>query len=274
MTGGQQASTVRQDPAEPPQAPRVVACPRCGAVNAGSRIACARCGINLRADPEDLLDQAGPSTHAGATVVVDDDVMAVPGSLVLLATVVSVVALAIALTLLSARGIGPFAGPGGGAGIPTESATVSIESVSASSQLPAERRTTYVAQNVVDNDPATAWNEGESGDGESEWLQLELERPSVVSGLLVWNGYQSGDFFAKHNRVRRLRVTLNGVADTDARVFTVQLLDRRGPQAITLPESVRAETIRLEVVQTFPGTVYNDTALSEIQVRGTAVTTR
>ena len=258
-------------------AARLMACPACGAVNAASRSHCARCGVDLAAEPPfgapgSSADGAaiGPAVDrdphdadalpAAAVSVADD--LRLPGVLVLVTIVVSVITLAVALTLLSARGIGPFAGPDAASGLPSETSDIPVADIEASSAVPADPDTTYDAANLVDDDPTTAWNEGVPGDGQGEWVELALEDAGLVTGVLVWNGYQSGDFYAQHNRVRELRLIL------DDRTFSVELLDRRGPQAINLPEPVPAERIRLEIAEVFPGTVYNDAALSELQVRG------
>lgn len=237
---------------------RLVACPRCGAVNAASRVRCARCGTDLTAEPDDEQQRGS----AGGDAVVADDELPLPGVLVLVTVVTSVAVLAVALTMLSARGVGPFAGPDDNTGGPSESRDVEVIGITASSELAPAGSTTYDATNLIDGDPSSAWNEGEPGDGSGERLELHLAEPTTVTGLLVWNGYQSEDFFVQHNRVRTLRLEL---AD---RTFTVQLLDRRGPQAVDLPGPVTAERIGIEVTETYPGDRYNDAALSEIEVLG------
>lgn len=251
----------------PPVAPQVVACVRCGGVNAVSRERCGRCGTPLStaatapAEPAD--DEAGaPHAAAASAEAQTAEPPAMPGMIVILTVVLLAVTAAVALTLLSARGYGPFAGPDAPEPAVAGASAVEVAGVIVSSMLEAEGATTYGADNLVDGDPATAWNEAEPGDGVGEWVDVTLAEPTVVTSVVVWNGYQDGDFFARHNRVRRLQLTLG------ERTFAVRLLDRRGPQAITLPEPVAAERIRLRVAGTFPGTVYNDTALSELAVRG------
>lgn len=255
-----------------PAAARVVACPRCGAVNAASRRRCGRCHADLTADPSDAAaastarDRAPASGGTGSpsrASVADDEDPPLPGVVVLAAAVAAVAVLAVGLTLLSARGVGPFAGPSAAAGGPTETVEVAMADVSASSALPAEGARSYGSDNLVDDDPTTAWNEGEPGDGTGERIDLVLSEPTRVTELLVWNGYQAEDFFPQHNRVRSLRLELGD------RRFTVQLLDRSGPQAIELPEPVTTDLVRLTIASVYPGDRYNDAALSEIEVRGT-----
>ena len=238
--------------------PSLVACPSCGAANAASRGRCARCRADLRTGEDD--PRAVPDVGADDADEVREPPL--PGLLVMGAVIVSIAVMAVALTLLSARGVGPFAGPAPPDPLASEPSRIEVVDVSASSELPAEGSTTYAASNLVDGDPATAWNEGEPGDGVTETIQLELEGPSRVTGLLVWNGYQDGDAFVEHPRVSELRLSLG------ERTFAVTLLDRRGPQAIDLPEPIAAEGITLEVVSVVPGDRYNDTSLSEIAVRG------
>lgn len=262
---------------------RLVACHRCGAVNAASRRRCARCRADISIDSPELDGERAASDDAASLHAPGASAMPVgsgvagggdrggsrdtaepplPGVLVLATVIASIAVLAVAFTMLSARGVGPFGGPGAEPTDPTQAAGVEIADITASSALPPAGSTTYDAANLIDDDPTTAWNEGESGDGAGERLELTLAGPTDVTGLLVWNGYQAGDDFAQHNRVRMLRL------DIGDRIFRVRLLDRRGPQAIDLPAPVTAERIGLEIVATFPGNRYNDAALSELEVLG------
>ena len=258
-------------PDDTPPPARLVACHRCGADNAASRDRCARCRADLAADtpigttalrddPAQAPPPPGQARAAGGTEAGREPPL--PGVLLLGTIIAAVAVLAVVLTLLSARGVGPFGGPSDRATDVAEADGVDVVGITATSELPGAVGTTYTAENLLDDDPATAWNEGEPGDGTGQRLELELAGPTDVSGLLVWNGYQSGDRYAQHNRVRTLRLEIGD------RAFRVRLLDRRGPQAIELPEPVTGERVTLEILATFPGDRYNDAALSEVDVLG------
>ncbi len=166
----------------------------------------------------------------------------------------------VVLVLLGARGAGILPSP---AAPTTNSASLEVRSIDASSTLPPAGRVTYEDANLLDGDPSTAWNEGARG-AVGEWVELHLRDEARITRLLVWNGYQKGAQFTQNGRVRRLLI------DAGSRRFTVELLSVTGSQAVDFPQPVSTRTIRLTVDAIFPGDRYPDTALSEIEVYGRA----
>jgi hypothetical protein len=226
---------------------RFVACHACGATNAASRRHCGRCGAHLAGDgpaaaPEALLDTG---ELAGSPEEVESSS---PVVFVLAVTLAAVAIIGVILTILSASGIGPFAPPP----TPPREAEIVISSVRASSAEDA-----YPVDNLVDGDPASAWHEDASGDGEGEWIELRLAGNPAVNRLVLWNGDQDGD--AASARPAELRIDLGD------RTFTATLLEVDGPQAIDLPEVVEASSIRLTITA-LEGE--GDAAMAEIEVRG------
>jgi hypothetical protein len=165
------------------------------------------------------------------------------------------------LTILSARGIGLFAGPAEPEG-PPEPTILEVSGVRASSELPPSGDVTYEAGNVLDGDTESAWSEGASGDGIGEWIELELAEQGETTRLVIWNGYQKGTQFEDNARVARIRIELGD------RRFDADLLDIRGPQAVDLPEPVRTDRVRLTIMDVHAGRRYADVAVSGIEVRG------
>lgn len=239
-------------------AARLVACPRCGATNAASRRRCGRCRSELDTDPS---EPRAPVGDAGPMPQAEPEARESSGLLVLATVFAGLTILGVTLTILSARGIGPFAGPGGDeTPQPGEPVPVEVVEVEASSELPAGGDGTYDATNLVDGDPTTAWNEAASGDGTGEWVELRLAEPAAVRRLLLWNGYQKEERFAQHPRVRSLSIQAGD------RSFTVTLLDDEGPMSVDLPAPVRTDTVRLTIGSVYPGARYNDAALSEVEI--------
>ncbi len=228
-----------------------MACPECGAPNASSRERCARCRTDLHEGP-DAGPEPDPDTSARSPVEGDG-----PSLVLVVATVVAVVAgLGVMAAILTAQGIGPLAAEVPDVVGDAETATV-VEAQASSEREPSEDRD-YAATNVLDADPSAAWVAGEGG---RAWIQLELSEVEEVVGLVIWNGYQDDDRFARHDRVSSLTI------ETDDRRFKVDLLDTRGPMAVDLPEAVPASRVRLVADEVYSGDEVEGPALSGVEVR-------
>lgn len=120
----------------------------------------------------------------------------------------------------------------------------------------------YVPANMVDNRLDTAWVEGKKGNGEGEWIVVDLERARSVTAIELLNGYhKNADIFAKNNRVREIKITMSNGYST-----TVELEDSGGVQKIALDEPQAVTWVQLTIQSVYRGTKYQDTALSEVRV--------
>lgn len=236
------ATTVEPRPSEPPA---LVACPRCGAVNAASRPRCGRCGRDPAAPlgVDEEVDERPAASHEGR-----------PAALLLVTLLAGLAMVGVLFTILSARGIGPFAGPVDARHEPAPDVLDVVWTRASSTVSPSGE-----APNLVDDDPTTAW-QAATGRGRQPWVELGLASPSPVGRLLVWNGHQHGDAYAEHGRAARLRLEIG------QRSFVADVVDVSGPQAIDLPEPVTASRVRLTVVRTRPGARYADVAISGVQL--------
>lgn len=238
---------------------QLLACPTCGATNAASRDRCGRCHAALAGGRAPLTPRGDVDQHWAAE---PDGDAPVPRAL-LVVTVLAVVAVAAAVAaLLGARGIGWFAPSEAMSPLASEGEALVVEAVVASSQFGGQASDFGPPANAVDGDPATAWVEGADGPGTGEWLELVLAEPALVHRVVVWNGNQRGELFPVSNRVASLRI------DIGDRTFTGDLLDRRGPQAVDLPEPVSGDRVRLTVERVVRGERGVDTAISEVEVYG------
>ena len=243
--------TTRTEPEAP--APRLVACPSCGAPNAASREVCGRCRSDLHGEPG-----SAPSNGSGPPTARADETPADgPSGVLVLATVVAALAgIAVLVAILSARGFGPLAAET--ADVLGDAEIAEISEIQASSQRRPSEDLNYEAIHVLDGDPSTAWV---AEDGGEPWIAFELAETAQVSGLILWNGNQADDAFARHDRVAELRI------ETDDRSFAVDLLDARGPLAVDLPEPVETAQVRLVVEEVFRGDEVAGPALSRVLVR-------
>lgn len=246
---------------------RLVHCHECDAPNAASRRFCGRCGAVLRpgqdgeaTDPGRVVDAlrhahglADPGT--GATVREGG----VPATLLVVTVLTALAIIGVALTILSARGVGLFAGPLEPEA-PGEPVAVAVTQAAASSEVPPSGEVSYSAANLVDGDETTAWKEGVAGDGAGEWVELRLEGEVPVVRLLLWNGYQAPGRYREHNRVSLARIEVGD------RAFTADLVDVEGPQAVDLPEPVLSDVVRFTILDAHAGRRYEDTALSRLEI--------
>lgn len=131
-----------------------------------------------------------------------------------------------------------------------------------SSVLAPQGTKTYMASNMGDDDPTTAWVEGKSGHGAGEWLEVDQLMNDGVCYLL--NGYQSSKTaFTNNSRVKKFAVFYDG-----KEVGTIDLLDVFGVQSFTIPEKYRNGQLRFVIREVYPGAKYTDTAISEFWTCG------
>ena len=147
----------------------------------------------------------------------------------------------------------------GEAEAPAEPETPRNISVAASSTLQ-EAGHDHSAYLAMDGSSATAWVDGASGNGEGEWLRLDLGMDCHVSGMQLWSGYQKSEsLFYKNSRPARIRITFSDGSSMEA-----DLTDTMGMQSISFGGDVVTSTITITIVSVYPGSAYTDTCISDI----------
>jgi len=142
----------------------------------------------------------------------------------------------------------------------------------ASSALPTDRWGQYWAWSAMDGLLESAWaEEGHlghepwpSGPGIGEWIILIFPEEIVVHRIGVDVGFdQDADIFAKNNRLKKASILFS------KREFVELAFDDvRGVQMRDVPP-VRTTYVRLVISEVYPGSKYDDTCISEIEVWGT-----
>ena len=132
----------------------------------------------------------------------------------------------------------------------------------ASSELQADDDAYYGAKNVLDGDPTTAWNEGDSGDGTGQWIRLSADTDQVVVGIHIMGGYDaSKDIYDWNNRPKDITIAFD-----DGTSFDVTLSDSYNVmQDITFEHPVQCKTITITVNTIYGGSQYQDMCISEIE---------
>ncbi|MCC5947698.1 MAG: zinc ribbon domain-containing protein [Nitriliruptoraceae bacterium] len=252
----------------PPGGAGMRPCPSCRIANHETRMLCAGCG-------QDLLEP-GP----GSPVVAQVDRERGPAGrrpvrltwLLPLAAIAAVVLVVVAV--LAVLEVGPFAtvDPLPEAAFepdryPDEPQVLELSDVATLTERPAADDRTFAATNLVDNNPFTAW----MGDASQlpvdteEKLDLFLSEPAWVDAVVLANGdHLAPDAYEAAGRIQRGVLVFDG----DVQV-PVTLLDQGlEPQIVELEEPLLTETVRLEIVDTFPGVALADPAVSRIELRG------
>lgn len=118
----------------------------------------------------------------------------------------------------------------------------------------------YGPANLFDNNSETAWVEGVPGRGEGQRLSFDFANHRDVTTLYLMNGYAKSDrTFTRNSRVRDLKITgSTGVQSV------VTLSDHENWQSLSLPGFAGQNWIQMEVLSTYSGSHYKDTALSGI----------
>ncbi len=160
-----------------------------------------------------------------------------------------------------------------------------------SSFLKADEKYSYYPCLTQDNDPTTAWVEGKDDDGKGEWIELDQGQSEVFYGIRIFNGYGSDkDTWQKNNRVKKAKITFEKnlavppaeeEINDEAFIQHTEILnfeDTFGYQDIYFTQPVArggdpssdggAAFISLEILETYAGSKFNDTAISEVRLLG------
>lgn len=140
--------------------------------------------------------------------------------------------------------------------------------ITASSEHPADPMYTFVAANLVDGALNTSWQPASSDRG-PKWIRLEFDADVVVTSVAVANGFQTrdrhGDEFVLNRRISTGRLRFS-----DGSEISIQFGDNvRDYVRFAVPRKI-TRTIELRVDETYPGTKWNDLAISEVEVTGFA----
>lgn len=243
--------------------PRVIEggipCPTCAASNPEGRRFCLQCGARLAAPPPASPPPA-PKSHRPNRRL--------PG---IVSAVVGLVAVAVFAGVLT-RGGGDedvatsptsatTATTAAPTTVPVAPARIDPTTITAvaSSVLPPEGVFTYGINLTLDNNLETAWNDGAAGAGAGEKLTYRFSRPMELVTVNLVNGFASTpELFLANARIRAMIVV------TDGGRFPVTLNDVATRQEITMNYG-RTASVVIEVVSVYPGTRYEDLALTEIE---------
>jgi len=135
----------------------------------------------------------------------------------------------------------------------------------------------YAVGNLFDGKLETAWVEGAKGEGEGEWIELELPSPVEIEGLVLAPGHgRTWKIFAANLAPRLLELSVDGkpLLEIGFRYamslgatgcFPLPDPGNWGPRVVLFRENVKATRLRLTVKEVFRSawTRFDDLAVSE-----------
>ena len=145
----------------------------------------------------------------------------------------------------------------------------------ASSTLKRQGKQDYKASNIHDLDYSTTWVEGTEGYGIGEWVEYTLPASNPrITDINIANGYvRTKKLWTENSRVKVLDVEVNGKP-----FARIHLADVYALQSVKVPhigysdrdnfEGKEPIRIRFIIREVYPGTKYQDTAISEILFDG------
>lgn len=117
---------------------------------------------------------------------------------------------------------------------------------------------------AIDGDIGTAWVEGVDGPGIGESLTLTFDTTTTLYDIILLPGYfASSELWEANNRVKKVQITLS-----DGTSITREFEDIERPMYIDTDRILggfpQIEWFRLTILEVYPGTRWDDTAISEI----------
>ena len=140
-----------------------------------------------------------------------------------------------------------------------------VDNIRASTTLAPQGKFKYLAKYVCDDDPTTAWVEGNADYGIGEYLEFKNWVPMGNGEISILNGYQATRASWENNsRVKKFKISING-----KEACILELGDVMGVQKFILPAMMlkaleEGQSIRFTIAETYPGLKWKDTAISGI----------
>jgi len=139
---------------------------------------------------------------------------------------------------------------------------IGISGASASSYLEGNKNK-YTPDMAFDWNRKTSWQDGlENSNGKGEYLTLEFETPQTVEFLQIFPGNaKSRELYQQNERIKKARIKFS-----NGKSVTYEFDDdyNQKYQFIWLNKPVETQSIKIEVLEVYPGETYMDLCVSEV----------
>lgn len=147
----------------------------------------------------------------------------------------------------------------------------------------------YRAENMMDGDSKTVWAEGVKDFGFKEWVKISInfDKIFVPYYLIIYSGHgKNYDLFKKNNRIKTIVMRRYNPCGTSEQSYTKRFPvtyffrysfeDKPGYHVLPIGDVYmegcpgKPIEITLYIESVYPGSMYDDTCISELQVLGEA----
>lgn len=141
---------------------------------------------------------------------------------------------------------------------------ITWNNVYASSHL-IQKSMNYKVENVIDDNPSTAWIEGVSDDGIGQFIQFSSNNTFRVDKIDIINGFSKNQkTYMKNNRVKKVIIEFS---DKSQQVYELEY-NNMEYQTIDIG-GINTNSVKVIIQEVYTnGRVYKDTCISEISVYG------
>lgn len=141
---------------------------------------------------------------------------------------------------------------------------ITWDNVYASSHL-IQKSMNYKVENVIDDNPSTAWIEGVSDDGIGQFIQFSSNNTFRVDKIDIINGFSKNQkTYMKNNRVKKVIIAFS---DKSQQVY--ELEDNNMEYQTIDIGGINTNSVKVIIQEVYTnGRVYKDTCISEISVYG------
>ena len=141
---------------------------------------------------------------------------------------------------------------------------ITWDNVYATSHL-IQKSMNYKVENVIDDNPSTAWIEGVSDDGIGQFIQFSSNNTFRVDKIDIINGFSKNQkTYMKNNRVKKVIIEFS---DKSQQVY--ELEDNNMEYQTIDIGGINTNSVKVIIQEVYTnGRVYKDTCISEISVYG------
>ncbi len=121
---------------------------------------------------------------------------------------------------------------------------------------------TMAAALAFDGQLKTGWAEGVPGNGDGQWLEVDLGAPTAIGSVSVWPGDVSNGegSFKEHGRPKVIQVLVDGTPHGG------QLTVEDEVARLDVPVGAKGRVVRIQIERAYEGGVFSDLYIAEVAI--------
>jgi len=119
----------------------------------------------------------------------------------------------------------------------------------------------YSVDNMLDEQSATMWVEGEGSAGLGKYIEVKFSEEVELSKIRIWAGcFIDEEYWERHNRIKAVELKF-----PDFTSERIEIKDRMEPQWLELAEPKTLSKFKIYLRAVYDGNTWNDTGISQIE---------